>query len=161
MNSPKSLKQFLAQSEQQKPCFIFHHHRANDSEAAEFLRMFLTEGKTIRLAGGKAAVFHRAHTPSTQDHLHFYLKQNQLYAINKDGTAHDASHGLKLHNWAVDLVKSEYPNFKIPPTNVIESMFAAGYQLIVEASARRQPLLTKTTMIATERMAARGGTASG
>lgn len=27
----------------------------------------------------------------TQDHIHVYSKQNQLYAINKDGTPHDGS----------------------------------------------------------------------
>lgn len=57
-----------------------------------------------------------------KDHLHVFLKNNQLFAINRDGTAHDKSHGKKIPNYVSDKIKQEYPDFILPADNLIESV---------------------------------------
>ena len=56
-----------------------------------------------------------------KNHLHVYLKNNNLFAINRDGTAHDKSHGISIPRYVSDRIRSEYPDFIIPPNNFIES----------------------------------------
>lgn len=73
------------------------------------------------LGGQYSAQFHKAHIPSTQDHLHLYVKQNQLAALNRDGTAHDRSHGVQLPNRLVAAIQAEFPDFVIPANGLIES----------------------------------------
>ena len=73
------------------------------------------------LGGQYSAVLHRAHIHSGQDHLHIFAKQNQLAALNRDGTAHDASHGVRLPNRVVTAILSTFPQFTIPPDGFIES----------------------------------------
>ena len=56
-----------------------------------------------------------------KDHLHVYQKGNELFAINKDGTAHDNSHKVRIPNKIADLIRANYPDFNLPTDNIIES----------------------------------------
>ena len=72
--------------------------------------------------GGKySALLHKAHVPGGQDHIHVFARQNQLFAINRDGTAHDRSHGVRIPNRVADAIRAEFPNFNLPLDNLIES----------------------------------------
>jgi hypothetical protein len=62
------------------------------------------------------------------------LRGRDLYSINQDGTAHDASHGQRLHNQVVDGMRELFPNFKLPPNNIIESFLKTDAKLLVEAA---------------------------
>jgi hypothetical protein len=73
------------------------------------------------LGGQYSAALHRAHIQSGQAHLHIFAKRNQLAALNMDGTAHDASHGVRLPNRVVAAIQSKFPQFTIPPDGFIES----------------------------------------
>lgn len=118
--------------------YILHHFDAADPDAQDFVRRYLVEGgRTFDFGQGRAVMFHRGHVPNSQDHLHFLLKGKKLYALNRDGTAHDASHGNQMHRWAMDAVQNRYPDFKIPPRGLIESMLMEG-SLLVEASSHRE-----------------------
>ena len=72
------------------------------------------------LGGQYSAQLHHAHTPQGQQHLHVYAKNNQLFALNIDGKAHDRSHGVQIPNNVADAIRSRFPNFVIPQNNYIE-----------------------------------------
>lgn len=42
-----------------------------------------------------------------------------------------------MHRWAMDAVQTRYPEFKVPPRGLIESMLLEG-TLLVEASGQRE-----------------------
>jgi len=65
-------------------------------------------------------MFHRQHISGAQDHIHFGHKNQSLYAMNRDGSAHDGSHGERLSNRAVDFLRTDFADFKIPKKKVIE-----------------------------------------
>jgi hypothetical protein len=74
------------------------------------------------LGGKYSAQLHKAHIPQGQDHLHIHSKKNQLFALNTDGTAHDGSHGAYIPNKVADAIRQHYPDFILPPDNLIESV---------------------------------------
>jgi len=114
---------------------IFAYFETNDAVANAVVRHYLVEGgKTFNLGRGYKAAFHRAHVPGAKDHLHFSLRGKDLYSINRDGTAHDASHGQKLHNQVVDGMKALFPDFTLPPNNIIESYLKTSAKFLVEAA---------------------------
>jgi hypothetical protein len=141
------LLQKAGQRTSSEPTYILHHFDPADVDARDFVRLYLVEGgRTFDLGQGRAVMFHRAHVPSGQDHLHFLIKRDKLYALNRDGTAHDASHGRQMHRWAMDAVRSRYPDFQLPPQGLIESMLIQA-SLLVEASGQ-QELIRPNLLIA-------------
>ena len=72
------------------------------------------------LGGQYSAIRHKAHASSGQDHVHVFARQNQLFAINKDGTAHDRSHGIRIPNKVADALKLHFPDLSLPKDNLIE-----------------------------------------
>lgn len=117
------------------PIMIFAYFETNDAVATAIVRHYLVEGgKTFDLGRGYTAAFHRAHVPGAKDHLHFRLRGRDLYSINRDGTAHDASHGQKLHNQVVDGMRALFPDFTLPPNNIIESYLKTSARVLVEAA---------------------------
>jgi hypothetical protein len=78
-----------------------------------------SKGKTL-LTGTYSATKHAAHTPKDQTHLHVYAKNNQIFALNKDGSAHDASHKVRIPNEVADAIRIVFPKWKIPKDNFIE-----------------------------------------
>lgn len=75
----------------------------------------------IPLGGPYSAVHHKAHIDPGYDHLHVFCKNNILFALNSNGTAHDQSHGIKIPNRVADGIRRHFPDFVIPPDNLIES----------------------------------------
>ena len=133
-----TLLEKLAQLSNSEPTYILHHFVKADADAQDFVRRYLVEGgRTFDLGQGRAVMFHRGHVPNSQDHLHFLLNGQKLYALNRNGTAHDASHGLQMHRWAMDAVRNRYPDFKLPSRGLIESMLMEG-SLLVEANDQRE-----------------------
>ncbi|MBV1825552.1 hypothetical protein [Komagataeibacter oboediens] len=102
---------------------ICFHFDDEDVLAKLILSSILTEDKKkVDLKAGKCIYYHRAHVPGTQDHLHFYQKGSKLFALNRDGTAHDKNHGVQIPNWAQQGIKTHYPDFTIPLDGLIESL---------------------------------------
>ncbi len=73
------------------------------------------------LTGTYSTQYHSAHIKDGQDHLHVYCKQNQLFAMNRDGSAHDRSHQTQIPNKVADAIRTKFPDFTLPPSNFIES----------------------------------------
>ena len=63
---------------------------------------------------------HSPHTPSNKTHYHVYAKNNEIFAINIDGTAHDNSHGITIPNEVFNGIKKHYPLINIPKNKYIE-----------------------------------------
>jgi hypothetical protein len=114
---------------------VFAYYHNEDEVAEAIIKRYLVEsGRTYDLGRGYKVAYHRQHVPKTQDHLHFSLKGRDLYSINRDGTAHDSSHGKKMHNQVVDGMKTLFPDFIIPPYNIIESFVVDSKEYLVESS---------------------------
>jgi hypothetical protein len=114
--------------------FVFYHFDPADRVAEVVIRLLLNEEKpSVELGKGRSILFHKAHVLNTQDHLHFQVKGAKIAAVNKDGTAHDQSHGFKLQKWAMEGAAKHYPDFKIPKDRIIEQLMAEpGNQVLNE-----------------------------
>jgi hypothetical protein len=138
----KSFKEYLAESEGSTRT-VFYHFEIEDRVAEVVIRLLLNEAKPyVDLGHGRAILHHKAHIPSTQDHLHFRVQGTNIAAINKDGSAHDKSHGLTLQKWATDGAKKHYPDFHIPKDGLIESIFSSGAALLTEGTVHGRVLLS-------------------
>jgi hypothetical protein len=75
----------------------------------------------VPLGGQYSATLHGAHTTPGMKHIHVYAGINQLFAMNIDGSAHDRSHGTRIPNKVAKALSQRFPDFKLPPSNIIES----------------------------------------
>ena len=98
----------------------------------------LTEARDrgINLTGPYSYLKHSPHIPQGQQHLHIYRKSNQLFSINRDGSAHDKNHGFRIPNKVVDALKTAFPDWIIPKDQMIESASGDLTQIIVEIYLR-------------------------
>lgn len=138
----KGFKEYLGEVEGTTRT-VFYHFETTDRVAEVVIRLLLNEAKPyVDLGKGRAILHHNAHIPNTQDHLHFRVKGTNIAAINKDGSAHDKSHGVTLQKWATDGAKRYYPDFHIPKDGLIESIFSDDAALLIEAKDCGQMLLS-------------------
>lgn len=73
--------------------------------------------------GGPYSVFkHKPHCGSGQKHLHIYKKQNQIFALNQDGSAHDQSHRIQIPNKVAKGITTYFPDINLPDNNFIEAV---------------------------------------
>jgi hypothetical protein len=89
-------------------------HLYFESENDE-LKQYFSEAKTrgsISFDSVYSANKHGSHTTKGQDHLHIYAKNNEIAAVNIDGTGHDGHHGFKLPNKVYDGIIKNFPKFK-------------------------------------------------
>jgi hypothetical protein len=55
-------------------------------------------------------------------HIHVYKRGSELCAINRDGTAHDGCHGVRIPNVVADYISRKFPDITLPRGNIIESI---------------------------------------
>jgi hypothetical protein len=120
----KTFKQFLAETDPSHQWFSF----AVDQYEVHILFEATTENvitearhKGVPLGGRYSVQLHKAHSPVGQEHIHVYARNNQLFALNKDGSAHDSSHQTRIPNKVANAIQSAFPQFTLPPGNFIES----------------------------------------
>jgi hypothetical protein len=90
--------------------------------------ILLQEAKKYAELGGKySARFDKAHVPNAKDHIHVLVKNDTIYSINADGTGHDGSTGIRIHNNVADAIRNIFPMITIPSNNIIESMSQASF----------------------------------
>ncbi len=104
--------------------YIMITYRDDDTEFAEFATRMVTEGHgQVKQHGrGYSTLFHRGHVPGAQDHVHVSRHNNQLFAINVDGTAHDRSHGAVIPKYMAKALQDTYSGIVIPPNRLIENI---------------------------------------
>src|SRR5690348_8313609 len=86
-----------------------------------FPKVLLAEAKK-RLAGVYFYDKHKPHAPPGKYHLHVYLKNNEMFAINWDGTAHDQSHQKVIPGKVFKALRTKFPDLVLPPNRIIESI---------------------------------------
>jgi len=93
----------------------------------------LHESRTVNLGRGYSSEFHRnnyqQNPDAMRDHIHLYFKNNELCAINRDGSGHDGSRGYILPKYAAQAIQNRYPDFNIPNNRVLESLENVNCQL--------------------------------
>ena len=72
------------------------------------------------LVGTWSVQKHPPHGGQGEFHLELYNKNNKVFALNKSGTAHDKSHKVPIPNAVADALRKKFPNWTIPPDNLIE-----------------------------------------
>ncbi len=82
--------------------------------------MLEAQHKGIPLTAAYSAQYHTDRTNRGQNHIHVYCKNNQLFALNRDGTAHDKSHGVRIPNKVAKAIQTHFPDVQLPPKNIIE-----------------------------------------
>jgi hypothetical protein len=120
----KSFKEFLADCKPSYEWLIFSVeeylvHVLFESSASSLITE--AKHKGMPLSGQYSAQLHGAHSSVGQQHIHVYAKNNQLFALNKDGSAHDASHQTQIPNKVAEAIQGNFPWFTLPPNNIIES----------------------------------------
>jgi hypothetical protein len=131
---PKGLREILNKMDDINAHYAFYYFDTSDNVAETVIRLLLNEDKSrVDLGQNKSIIFHRAHTEVNQDHLHFLVKGDKIAAVNRDGTAHDSSHGVRLQKWALNGAAQHYPEFRMPKDGLIERlMVEAGAQMLNE-----------------------------
>jgi hypothetical protein len=132
----KSFKEYLAETVADSAPFAFYHFVSGDAVAATLLESLLNEGtKTHNLGKGRAIKYHTAHVPGGQDHVHFLVKGHKVTALNRDGSAHDQSHGHQLLRWQIDGLQKHYTSFVIPKDGLIEQLLGLRDSVLLSESA--------------------------
>jgi hypothetical protein len=136
------MRELIDKAENRNEVLVFYHFEEGDNAAEMIVRLILNEEKaSVDLGQGRRMLFHKARVPNTQDHIHFQVKGANIAALNKDGTAHDRSHGIQLQKWALDSMATHYPNFRRPKDGIIESLAevtkATDLQVITEGFEER------------------------
>lgn len=136
----------------EREAYACYHVDADDALGLFVMRHFLGEArKEVDLGKGRRMLFHRAHTPDDQDHVHFMVKGAKVYALNRDGSAHDRSHGVKMQRWAVDGLKKHHADFTLPPDNLIEALIANPERVALKEYAESSlPMLSRAARLAAE-----------
>ena len=88
------------------------------------------------LWGPYSVVRNTPHSAGGQHHLHIYMKKKKLFAINKDGTAHDQSHGCSIPSRVAKALRSKFPDYRIPADNYIEGVDKTFAEIIVEVAVQ-------------------------
>jgi hypothetical protein len=120
----KSFKEFLAEKEAEKRMWYTFEsegyvvHIWFDSEELHEINEAKYKGTPI--GGQYSAQLHQAHSTVGQQHLHVYAKNNQLFSLNKDGSAHDRSHTAVIPNKVAKAIKNHFPSFELSSKNIIE-----------------------------------------
>lgn len=81
-----------------------------------------SKSKGNYLIGNYSYMKHPPHTSPGEYHIHVYDGQNQIFAINKNGTAHDGYHGVRIPNKVYNALVQKFPEWTFPSNQVIESL---------------------------------------
>lgn len=63
-----------------------------------------------------------SHIPGGQEHIHLFKRSNQILAVNRDGSGHDNSSGIRMPGRPYDVLRQEYPDWNWPTDRVLESI---------------------------------------
>jgi hypothetical protein len=96
------------------------------SEESELL--LEAKSKGIPLIGTYSVMKHPPHTSPGEYHLHVHDGENQIFAINKSGSAHDGFHGVRIPNKVYKALTQKYKEWTFPPDQIIECI---NYTLIL------------------------------
>jgi hypothetical protein len=95
-------------------------------------RLYEAEQKGQPIIGPYSLILHRPYIPAGLKHLHIYNRQNEIIAINKDGTAHDRNQSVEIPCCVADALRQRFPDWKIPNDNIIDSYGSVLTPIFIE-----------------------------
>jgi len=95
------------------------------------LLLLEAQRRGVSLGGPYSAQYHTARVLPGQKHVHVYHKNNQLFALNADGTAHDKSHGVSIPNRVAREIQRLFPDIQVPADGIIEGTSAEDVSLLL------------------------------
>jgi len=114
--------------------YVVHIYYGHSDDGAALLE---AKYNGLPLGGKYSARKDPAHAPSGQFHLHLFARGKELGAINRDGTGHDGSTGVTLPPRVVAGMQKHFPQFRIPPSHVIESAPSSIQRLVTDLLERQ------------------------
>ena len=84
------------------------------------------------LTGPYSVIKHAGQYPEIQPHLHIFKKQNQICALNQNGTGHDGYHGYPLPNRVAKALRAQYPTWRIPEDGIVESITHLRLNMLIQ-----------------------------
>lgn len=67
-----------------------------------------------------------------QEHIHVYVKNRHLFAMNVDGSAHDGSNQFQIPNVVAKEIGRQFRHFQLPPNNFIEWLDDATTKILLD-----------------------------
>lgn len=86
------------------------------------LLLLEAQRRGVPLGGPYSAQYHTARVQPGQNHVHVYHKNNQLFALNADGSAHDNSHGVRIPGRVAQAIQRMFPDIQVPKDRLIEAI---------------------------------------
>lgn len=80
------------------------------------------KSKGLPLIGNFSYLKHPPHGFKGDYHLHVYNGNNEIFAINRNGSAHDGYHGVRIPNKVFAALISRFGDWKFPPNQIIEGL---------------------------------------
>lgn len=74
------------------------------------------------LGGQYSATVHPPHDPRGQKHIHVYAKQNNLLALNWDGSTRHGKPGTRIPARVAAALAQRFPDLKLPDNNILEHL---------------------------------------
>jgi hypothetical protein len=81
------------------------------------------KSKLIEFGNIYSVVKHKPHTSKNQYHIHVFIKGNEIFALNIDGTTHDHKHGIIIPVKVADVLKKMFPKFTFPKDNFVKMAY--------------------------------------
>jgi len=123
-NRKKKMKQETIEIEGYIIVIFFHE------EESQLLIEAKSKGEP--LIGTYSVTKHQPHTQPGDYHLHVHNGNNQIFAINQNGSAHDGYHGVKIPNKVYKALVIKYNDWTFPPSKIIETV---NYTYILKPTA--------------------------
>lgn len=115
----ESIRNFSVLEIAESLVFVYFHSATPNRVILESLQR-----GSVSLGGAYSATKHSPHNPPPHGkyHIHVYERQEQIFSINLDGSAHDQSHGVRIPNRVVKGLKKHFPDLALPKGQIIECL---------------------------------------
>lgn len=96
--------------------------------------------KGLPLIGNFSYLKHPPHGYKGDYHIHVYDGNNEIFAINKNGTAHDGYHGVRIPNKVFAALSARFGDWKFPLNQIIEGVHYTYFSQQVTTMTYREVL---------------------
>ena len=107
----------------------------SDTNACPMLEMVCQPIPGFKKFGYRIDIPYGEQRPGNQKHMHIYKNNEEIFAINADGTAHDGYHKVKIPEKIVPFLISK--GITIPPDNIIECLLLPTRRTMLSESHNR------------------------
>lgn len=98
---------------------VYHFYTPSDESAPHGIKP-LFESKFGNVGQYTYRIDPPHNSENGQKHIHFMDKSGEIFALNKDGSAHDGWHGVQIPNKVLAELPNIMPGLTIPKNGLIE-----------------------------------------